>query len=486
MSPSMNAPKCDVFISYARADYKDENNKLIPDNVISKITSAFQKNNISYWIDENGIYTGDNFAPKIAAAIQNASVFVFVSTKNSNSSRWVQREIAVANDFNKPILPVKCDESTYAVAVIMYLAMLDYCDYRNSPETAINKLVESVKDKLPLTQTQSENNRAKGDSAYKENLLKSLEQIVDVSQLAVSRILESNERNTMRMQDITHEGILQLTDIGKGSYDLLEKSAHNLEEFTYTTKSELNGIARSFNQLAEHMVRVHAEISKLQRETAEQQSRTNKLLEQITSICSELSYKEHLPEIPKPQDNLKPNISNKRIAKLFFVIDVSGSMAGDRITGLNSAMKRFISNFNNNHPIRHDAEVHLSVISYSTEAQWQYETPRNIDSYDWVDLEAGGLTNLGRAISLLNKQLNTYYIPGSIVPLIVFISDGLPTHSFEDQLATPTKRYCISIGHDAQNVFKFTSEFRNYDTSELDSTLDAIMNIYLSESQIVK
>lgn len=81
MSPSMNAPKCDVFISYARADYKDENNKLIPDNVISKITSAFQKNNISYWIDENGIYTGDNFAPKIAAAIQNDSIRVCFNKK---------------------------------------------------------------------------------------------------------------------------------------------------------------------------------------------------------------------------------------------------------------------------------------------------------------------------------------------------------------------------------------------------------------------
>ena len=52
MSPLTTNQKCDVFISYARADYKDENNNPIPDNVISKIGSAFRKNNISYWIDE--------------------------------------------------------------------------------------------------------------------------------------------------------------------------------------------------------------------------------------------------------------------------------------------------------------------------------------------------------------------------------------------------------------------------------------------------
>ena len=112
MTSNMTADKYDVFISYARADYKDENNNLIPNNVISKITSAFKKNGISYWIDEDGIYTGDIFAPKIAQAIKNASVFVFVSTENSNSSQWVQNEVSVAQWHKKPILPIRCDKST--------------------------------------------------------------------------------------------------------------------------------------------------------------------------------------------------------------------------------------------------------------------------------------------------------------------------------------------------------------------------------------
>ena len=170
----MATNKYDVFISYSRIDYKDSNNEPIPNNVISKIISAFKKNHISYWIDENGIYTGDNFAPKIAEAIKNSSVFVFVSTENSNSSQWTQNEVCVAQQYKKPILPIKCDDSAYATSVIMYLAMLDYCDYKNMPDTAIQQLVDSVKEKLPHDVESNNNVRSGNDEKYKETIIASL------------------------------------------------------------------------------------------------------------------------------------------------------------------------------------------------------------------------------------------------------------------------------------------------------------------------
>lgn len=71
-SLNLKIHKYDVFISYSRADYKDENNVPIPNNVISKILSAFKKNNISYWIDESGIYTGD-----ITISQNSQSIFCF-------------------------------------------------------------------------------------------------------------------------------------------------------------------------------------------------------------------------------------------------------------------------------------------------------------------------------------------------------------------------------------------------------------------------
>jgi len=301
MYSTMAADKYDVFISYSRADYKDENNVPIPNNVVSKIISAFKKNNISYWIDEDGIYTGDNFAPKIAEAIKNASVFVFVSTENSNSSQWTQNEVCVAQSYKKPILPIKCDGSAYAVSVIMYLAMLDYCDYKNSPDTAINQLVESVKEKLPISSKNSDHSQSKGDSIYKENIINNLSeinhQIVDISQIAVSHIIESNDRNFQQLCDITGFGLNHLSENEKKYFESLEESVHyHLDEINNNTKDELREIASCFHKLTERIDFFLDDIHKLHKENVERQKRTNDLLEQISSICSELTQRNHFLE----------------------------------------------------------------------------------------------------------------------------------------------------------------------------------------------
>ena len=53
----MEQTKYDVFISYSRRDYVDERNNVIPGNVVSKIKEALTNAGISYWFDEEGIYS---------------------------------------------------------------------------------------------------------------------------------------------------------------------------------------------------------------------------------------------------------------------------------------------------------------------------------------------------------------------------------------------------------------------------------------------
>ena len=88
--------KYDVFISYSRRDYIDENKQIIPGNIISQIKELFDKNNISYWLDEQG-HSGQEFAHLITGKIKESSLFMFVSSEHSNRSEWTSREIAVAN-----------------------------------------------------------------------------------------------------------------------------------------------------------------------------------------------------------------------------------------------------------------------------------------------------------------------------------------------------------------------------------------------------
>lgn len=138
----------DVFISYSRRDYVDENKQVIPDNVISKIKELFDANNISYWFDEDGVFSGDAFAPVIARNIKASKIFLFISSENSNASEWTSNEIATAHAYKKKIIPFRYDDSVYNDSVIIYIARLDYIEYKANPSKSLPRLLLSIQSYL--------------------------------------------------------------------------------------------------------------------------------------------------------------------------------------------------------------------------------------------------------------------------------------------------------------------------------------------------
>ena len=146
----------DVFISYSRHDYIDENKVVRPGSIVNEIKKVLTANGISYWFDEDGINHGDEFAPIIARNIKDASIFLFISTENSNASEWTSREIAVANAYKKKIIPFRYDDSVYNDSVILFVANLDYIDYASNPSNALTRLVASIKESLKEIEEQRE------------------------------------------------------------------------------------------------------------------------------------------------------------------------------------------------------------------------------------------------------------------------------------------------------------------------------------------
>lgn len=138
--------KYDVFISYSRKDYVDETTKeKIPNNVISIIKKNFDDNGITYWIDEDGIYVGDEYMIKIADAIADSSILLFVSSANSNASEWTPGEIGTAHLYKKKIIPFRIDDTPYARSIIVKIASLNYIDYYGNSNKAITELVSAIK-----------------------------------------------------------------------------------------------------------------------------------------------------------------------------------------------------------------------------------------------------------------------------------------------------------------------------------------------------
>lgn len=204
--------KFDVFISYSRKDYVDEATKeKIPNNVISIIKKSFDDNGITYWIDEEGNLTGKKFAHIIAGKIRESMVFLFVCSNNSVASKWVDRELSVADTFDKHIIPFICDDSYKDDKVVMFTAALDRVEYfgKHNKDNEIAKLVKSIK----KDKEEYEENRKREEEVLKrkqkeeeerkkreEQAKKKREAIKEIKRLATDYRMHSLQQETIVQQ----------------------------------------------------------------------------------------------------------------------------------------------------------------------------------------------------------------------------------------------------------------------------------------------
>ena len=150
--------KYDIYICYSRKDYVDENRNIIPNNPVSTIMQTLEAGGFSYYIDMDGIYSGDNFASRIIEAISSCRLFLYLSSSNSNQSRWIEKEIAVADEFKKEIIPIRVDDSPYSKSLLFRLADKNFLSYSSSSfEQVLLNTIGSLlgkKDQEVLTEAQ--------------------------------------------------------------------------------------------------------------------------------------------------------------------------------------------------------------------------------------------------------------------------------------------------------------------------------------------
>lgn len=144
----------------------------------------------------------------------------------------------------------------------------------------------------------------------------------------------------------------------------------------------------------------------------------------------------------------------------FFVLaDCSGSMAADgKMQALNTAMRETIPHLLDVARQNPHARLMMRVLAFSTGARWHVGEAVNVEDFTWDDLEAGGYTDLGAALTELAAQLTSPPMEERAVPpAIILVSDGLPTDDWRGGLdrlvAQPwgqrSIRMAIGIGRDA-------------------------------------
>lgn len=151
----------------------------------------------------------------------------------------------------------------------------------------------------------------------------------------------------------------------------------------------------------------------------------------------------------------------RRTMVLFFLVDCSGSMYGSKIGAVNDAIRNVMPMVQDISDQNADAEIKVSVLKFSTGCEWVYSTPKPAADFEWVDIEAEGVTDLGDACKELNSKLSRREFlqsqGGYYAPAIILMSDGGPTDDYKSGLDVLSAnnwykhaiKTAIAIGSDA-------------------------------------
>lgn len=125
----------DVFISY-KAEEIDE---------ASWVKSVLESNGISCWMAPSCIQGGSSYAVEIPRAIRQAKVFVLILSSKAQSSKWISREVDLAINEEKVVLPFMLENCPLKDDFNFYLTNVQrYAAYENKL-AAVQKMINEIK-----------------------------------------------------------------------------------------------------------------------------------------------------------------------------------------------------------------------------------------------------------------------------------------------------------------------------------------------------
>ena len=129
------AYKGEIFVSYAHQDQ----------DRVGCFAKKLQEHGVGVWMDRIGIDGAAVWAAEIAQAIQKATVFVLMASRASFASDHVVREISLAIEHQKPILPLYLEPAEAPSALRYSLAGIQYIElYGNDEEKAFTFVLRSL------------------------------------------------------------------------------------------------------------------------------------------------------------------------------------------------------------------------------------------------------------------------------------------------------------------------------------------------------
>lgn len=125
-SPLM-LPKAPVFVAYSHRD----------SDFVRLLAQDLRAAGVNLWLDQNEITIGERWWDSIAHAIRTTPAVILIATPDGRRSKWVERELNLADEQGIPVLPVWAAGESYLDSVPLGMADIQHIDMR-SPDRYAN------------------------------------------------------------------------------------------------------------------------------------------------------------------------------------------------------------------------------------------------------------------------------------------------------------------------------------------------------------
>lgn len=157
-----------VFISYSRQDRE----------FVEKLTNALSAAGVETWTDVSNIAPGQNWQAQIEQGLLGAEVLLYVSSRNTSASQWMERELHAFTTGTGRVIPLIVDAAGEH-SLPNALRQFQWADFRGDFNVAIQSLVKglaSLRQSKPLARPEAKSkgyvfiSYASKDEAFVEEL----------------------------------------------------------------------------------------------------------------------------------------------------------------------------------------------------------------------------------------------------------------------------------------------------------------------------
>lgn len=136
-----------------------------------------------------------------------------------------------------------------------------------------------------------------------------------------------------------------------------------------------------------------------------------------------------------PFDPSKFTAPKAKPLPVILLLDVSGSMSGEKICNVNDAVRDMLNTFSDTE--NGETEIHVAIITFGSQVKL-HQSLESASAIHWQDLSADGMTPLGTALQMAKAMIEDKDVVPSRAyrPTVVLISDGGPNDAWEQPLNT--------------------------------------------------